>query len=146
MKIGFTGTQKGMTRLQKEALVVVLVEEEEKEFIGEFHHGDCIGADEEAHKIVGGKGGDQLVGQFLVKIVVHPPSNPTKRAYCVGTEMKDHRPYLVRNRDIVDQTDMLIAAPQSEKEEVRSGTWYTVRYARKKKKRVVLILPNGEIK
>jgi outer membrane protein insertion porin family len=51
---------------------------------------------------------------------------------------------LDRNRAIVDSCDVLIACPKGP-EEQRSGTWATVRYARKQKKRIVIIWPDGEV-
>lgn len=39
--------------------------------------------------------------------------------------------YLVRDRMIVDGSDVLLAFPRSPVERRRSGTWYTVRYARR---------------
>jgi len=53
------------------------------------------------------------------------------------------RPPLTRNHDIVDCTELLIACPKSMKEELRSGTWATVRYARKLERPVIIIYPNG---
>jgi hypothetical protein len=44
--IGFTGTRQGMTAEQKSALRNLL-----DGGAGDFHHGDCIGADSEAHGI-----------------------------------------------------------------------------------------------
>ena len=41
MKIGFTGTQKGMTTAQAYSFIELISGME----IDEFHHGDCIGAD-----------------------------------------------------------------------------------------------------
>lgn len=127
MKIGFTGTREGMTEKQKTEL--------KKQFkslkIKEFHHGDCIGADEEAHKIFSSK-----YSNF--KIYIHPPVNPSKRAYCLSDNIFPEKPYLERNKDIVDRCDLLIAAPKG-KEEPRSGTWATVRYARKNKKKIVIL-------
>jgi len=55
------------------------------------------------------------------------------------------KPYLDRNQDIVDGADILIAAPNEDKEIVRSGTWSTVRYARKSKKKIILVLRSGEV-
>lgn len=128
-KIGFTGTQRGMTTAQMVALHDYLCER-----IGEFHHGDCVGADAQAHKIAGAIGYD---------IIGHPPSNPIKRAWCECVELKPEKPYLDRNKDIVLQTTMLIAVPSEMQEQLRSGTWSTVRYARRLDKAITVILPNG---
>jgi hypothetical protein len=133
LKLGFTGTQNGMSIQQMKSLRILL--EELKPF--EFHHGDCIGADEESHDIV------STFWKSAV-IVIHPPDIDKKRAFCRGHLVLQPKPYLERDRDIVDATDVLVAAPKDENtEEVRSGTWYTVRYARKQDKRVI-ILPRGE--
>ena len=43
-----------------------------------------------------------------------------------------------------DETDMLVACPKGP-EEVRSGTWSTVRFARKRGKRIVIIMPDGTV-
>jgi hypothetical protein len=50
------------------------------------------------------------------------------------------REYLQRNRDIVDATDVLLAAPDGP-ERVRSGTWSTVRYAYRAGRGVLLVMP-----
>ena len=64
--IGFTGTQQGMTLRQKQQLNEILRDLYDK---GNrwFHHGDCIGADAEAHDIA------TAIGYH---ILVHPPINP----------------------------------------------------------------------
>jgi len=128
MKIGFTGTQVGMSEVQKLRLGVELYN------LGpeEFHHGDCIGADEEAVKIA---------RELGIKIVMHPPTNESKRAwtYQTGDQVWAAAPYLDRNKEIVRATDRLIAAPKTNKEEIRSGTWSTVRYAWAMGKNVLLL-------
>jgi hypothetical protein len=131
--IGFTGTQRGMTRIQKSVLRGILQNDS-----GEFHHGDCIGADEEAHDIASELGYD---------IWVHPPKDPSKRAFCKApnNRMMFAKPYLVRNHDIVDVCTKLIATPGEAVEQLRSGTWATIRYARKVGKEVTIIFPNGDI-
>src|SRR5258706_311318 len=48
--------------------------------------------------------------------------------------------YIARNHDIVDDTDILYACPDGP-EKVRSGTWATIRYALKQKKKVVIFHP-----
>ena len=130
MKIGFTGTQRGLTEYQTEELTIYL--RMNRAEIAEFHHGDCVGADSDAHDVV------ESVG---VPIWIHPPSDPKKRAFRVSAHIRLQRPYLERNRAIVDATDVLIAAPKSTVEELRSGTWSTIRYARKVGRKVIILKP-----
>lgn len=140
MKLGFTGTQDGMTEEQDAALGDFLVKLRKINLYRsgeaiEFHHGDCIGADEQAH---------QIAYTLGFEIFIHPPANNSKRAFCEspGITVLLPKPYLARNRDIVDSTNILIAAPK-EPEVLRSGTWATVRYVRREGKRIVLIDPDG---
>lgn len=134
MKIGFTGTQRGMTEAQKECVRVLLAA---YGLESEFHHGDCIGADAEAH---------QLAWIRDIKVVIHPPKNPNKRAFCQGAWIeREPKNYLSRNHDIVDAASVLIATPGEAEEQLRSGTWATIRYARKRGKRVMLVRPDGSI-
>lgn len=132
MKIGFTGTQRGMTQPQKAALHQWLIEHEPSE----LHHGDCLGADAQVHG---------LCCEELIQTVLHPPINPAKRAFCASRRVRTPKPYLVRNKDIVDDTDMLIATPGEMIARLRSGTWSTVRYAAKTGKRSILVFPDGTI-
>lgn len=126
MKVGFTGTQQGMTWYQLVALRGHL------HLLGatELHHGDCVGADAEA---------DEVAREMGLRTVSHPPADPKKRAFCASNEMREPELYLERNHDIVDETDVLIAAPRTDEEQLRSGTWSTVRYARKRGKDVVVL-------
>lgn len=144
--VGFTGTQAGMTWQQSLAFIRVLSEQGEA---FNFHHGDCIGADNEAHRII------RLLWK-KVCIFVYPPIKSNKRAYTVvGSEQMvgklvvlDEKDYIARNHDIVNACNVLIACPKGE-EELRSGTWATVRYARKKMpheaKRIIIIYPDGGV-
>jgi hypothetical protein len=59
--------------------------------------------------------------------------------------MRPERTYLERNKDIVRESASLIAAPLQAEEQQRSGTWSTVRFARKIGKPVFLILPDGTV-
>jgi hypothetical protein len=134
LKVGFTGTQRGMTPEQRKTLTSLF----RVLSFDEFHHGDCVGADAEAFS---------LVHSFTSsRIVVHPPLNTSKRAFTTHyDESRPERDYLDRNHDIVDETDLLIATPSEPTERLRSGTWATVRYARKSKKDVILVFPNGSL-
>ena len=123
MKIGFTGTRQGMSQNQKEQFVLKLFE------LGltEFHHGDCKGADSEAHDIV---------REFFpeVYIVIHPPEIVHTQAFKGGDEHRMPKAYVKRDRDIVDETEYLIGAPLTNEEVWRSGSWTTIRHARKTNK------------
>jgi hypothetical protein len=106
----------------------------------EFHFGLCIGADEQAAIIA------QELGGF--RIIAHPgysPKNPTNRLYrsefTGNDEVREEKPFIKRDHDIVDETAHLIAAPWTAEEQRRSGTWATVRYARKVGKPITLVLP-----
>ena len=103
----------------------------------EFHHGDCIGADDEAATIAYEEG---------CSIVVHPgypkgkPEDTTFRAFNPHSEtILPAKEFLARDHDIVNIADHMIAAPHTEKELVRSGTWTTVRYARKANKGISFV-------
>lgn len=137
MKIGFTGTQKNMTIGQ----VWTVSELFRKYHPSEFHHGDCIGADLEAHSIARYFRDEETLG---CKIKVHPPTIKKKRAFCEGAdEVFPEKPYLERNMDIVDSTDLLIACPKTMNEELRSGTWQTIRYARRRTHWLVIVWCDG---
>ena len=134
--IGFTGTQKGATRTQLTTLASFLSGPAE---LGAraLHHGDCIGADSQAHLLA-------LDGD--IPVVLHPASTSLKRAWSKGaTKIWPAKPPLDRNRDIVDATDVLIACPFQNHEILRSGTWATVRYARKQGKQVIIVWPDGSL-
>lgn len=134
MKVGFTGTRQGMTEAQRicfGAALVLLTEERD-----EFHHGDCIGADAEAHR---------LATEFGYKAIIHPPIIGSKRAFCNAPVVLQAKPYLERNHDIVDAVDFMFATPGEINEQLRSGTWATIRYARKKQKKLMIIGPDGNV-
>lgn len=126
--VGFTGTQRGMSDLQKIELRGLLIEEGATE----LHHGDCVGADAEA---------DAIARELRVAVVIHPPSDTKKRAFCAQKDdvVWEPLPYLERNRDIVESCNLLVAAPLGSRELLRSGTWATVRYARSAGREVVIL-------
>lgn len=134
MIIGFTGTQLGMTTEQKNSLLLLLRQLNP----AEFHHGVCIGSDADAHQMC-------LENFPALHIFGHPPDQAGKKALLEGFFAQEvPRPYLVRNAAIVDAVDHLIAVPKGFSEELRSGTWSTVRRARAKKVRHTIIFPNGK--
>ncbi len=129
--VGFTGTRRGMTLGQKAALQEHLDLNDDIHFL---HHGDCIGADAQAHSIALG---------FGIQMKIHPPKDQKYRAFCSPGIMAAVRPYLERNHRIVEESDYLIAAPADDHEVLRSGTWTTYRYARRQGKKVLILWPGG---
>lgn len=117
MIVGFTGTRGEITTPQKHWVAMMLVRLKATE----LHHGDCIGSDAIAH---------ELAVSLGLAVVIHPPLDPKARAYCQSDIVLPPRPYLVRNHDIVKACDVLLATPAGG-ERLRSGTWATIRYARK---------------
>jgi len=128
VKVGFTGTQEGMSQHQKEQFVLKMLELHPTE----FHHGDCIGADSDAHDIV---------REFFpnVKIVIYPPISTKKRAFKQGDEFKEPESYITRDYKIVDAVEILIGTPKQNQEVIRSGTWTTIRYARRTGKSHIIL-------
>lgn len=135
-RIGFTGTQRGMTERQMTSLVELVA----RLGLDEVDHGGCCGADEEFHEIMRAGG---------ARIVVHRASGVAdyKIAECLGAaEYRDPLPPLDRNWNIASETQALIATPGEPDEVLRSGTWSTIRRARKLGRRIYIICPDGSIK
>lgn len=115
--VGFTGSRLGMSAAQQRQLRQLLI----ATGAGVLHHGDCCGADAQAHHIA---------RELGLLVVIHPPSASGLRAWCEGDEERPALAFMARNHMIVRESTLLIAAP-SGPEMLRSGTWATVRYARK---------------
>lgn len=137
MILAFTGTRTGMTPDQRLRVRAHLT----RTHPSAVHHGDCIGADAEFHAIALSLG---------IPIVIHPPVNPTLRAFCAATPadrlvssvtVLAPRPYLDRNRDMVDLADVLLATPARGRQ--TGGTWRTVTYARRIGRRVLILHPTA---
>ena len=135
MIIGVTGTQKGGTQRQKEALRQIFLWLQPSG----LRHGDCIGVDSESQDIF------QVVCKLTGPVYIHPPSDDTYRAKRSGI-LYHPLPYLCRDEYVAGkipgaQTDLLVALPEQNYEILRSGTWATVRYARQAKTPVIILLP-----
>lgn len=122
IKYGFTGTRNGMSTEQKNNVIKLLQKDIDDKKKIEAHHGDCIGADKDFHNIC---------TNLKITVIIHPPDNDKLRAFCKSDNVRNQLPYLDRNKNIVNETNILIACPVSKDEELRSGTWMTIRYAKK---------------
>lgn len=135
MKIGFTGSRTGM-RPEQLAVVLEILGAHFPE-ITEAHHGNCIGADELFHN---------ACVNYRIRTIGHPCCIPRMQAQCRTDETRAALPPLERNQKIVDACDELIATPNTLQEELRSGTWATIRRARKAGKPIKIIFPGGTVK
>lgn len=134
VSVSFTGTRKEMSPPQ-EALIMNILKSED---FTEHHHGDCEGADKQFHNLVVNK----FKKTHTNLIFIHPPDNPKYRAFCKEGTILPEKPYLERNKDIVDSSSLLITTPHKDDEinKQRSGTWSTIRYAKKQKKDIIIII------
>lgn len=133
--IGFTGTQEGMTLEQKNAVSDIL----RIVSPSHAHHGDCIGADKDFHDLCRSIRSIYVIGHPGVDKYGRSP----KRAHCVTDENEAELPYLERNAVIVNKSQLVIATPKGYEEELRSGTWSTIRRARRFNRTVFIIYPDG---
>lgn len=136
MILGFTGTREGMTNLQESAVAAIIWRIGIKQGIVEAHHGDCLGADAQFHAMIRQDSPETT-------IVGHPPSKPDLRAYCDCDELREPKPYLVRNADIVRESDEMVATPKEMVEQFKGGTWFTIHEAKRQGKRCLIVWPNG---
>lgn len=134
MIIGFTGTRRGMTPIQRARVRHELFNRTAWFDRGEFHHGDCIGADAQAH---------ELAAELGYATHAHPPTDPSWRTRCAADVVHEALPYLERDRVIAAVCDVLVAAPDGPERLRGSGTWATVRAARRMGRAVVVVGPDG---
>lgn len=137
MILAFTGTRKGMTPRQHSIVKQIL----EQFAPQQVCHGACIGADEEFHN---------LALHFGIPIIEVWPANIDKMRAKLTEPGVMHRSIVVmkepqlpldRNWDIVREADLVVACPDTAVENLRSGTWATVRYADQLEKTIKVVKP-----
>ena len=151
--VGFTGTQDGLTMMQSHNLARYMRDyrealEPDRALI--LHHGDCIGADYQAHIMAYGHGW---------QVELHPGTDGNgespKRKHSENSEFRHVRaihepcPYAERNMDIVLSGMILLACPGGPEKRRsgtrRSGTWATIRAAERMARMVIVFYPDGDI-
>lgn len=143
LRVGFTGTREGMT-LDQWAHVENLFRKLIESRTVEWHDGDCIGADSQAHEVAARW---KKVSELNVLMVGHP-ANTHERFHANNSfdAYKPRKPPLVRDKDIVIASDLMIAGPKGYEEEMRgSGTWATIRYARKTRTPLFIVWPDASV-
>jgi predicted Rossmann fold nucleotide-binding protein DprA/Smf involved in DNA uptake len=119
--LGFTGTREGMTAAQADAVRGILRR------ASYVHHGGARGSDREAVGIA------LSLGIPADRLIEHKAK---------GIKSAD---YLRRDRDIALAVEELVATPARMVEELRSGTWATIRYARAAGRLLTIVWPDGSI-
>jgi hypothetical protein len=117
VKIGVTGTRSGATPTQVDAIYKFLNKcvtfcRERDESI-ELHHGDCVGADADVA---------ELATSLGIRIVCHPPTKEDLRAFVNSDETRKPFSYFERNRNIVDETEILLVVPYQKAHQTSGGT------------------------
>lgn len=130
--VGFTGSRNPPSLLQAGVLGIELCQLLRADVT--LGHGDCVNSDALAHDLAYGLG---------YRIDVHPPTIDTWRAHRVGYHMHDPTSYPARNARIVHLSDRLLALPCGPEVVSGSGTWMTVRMARRKGIPIRIIWPDG---
>lgn len=144
MIIGFTGTREGLTNQQLGWLVTTFETGKQDGTLAEVHHGGCVGADAAVHA--------QAI-ELEIPIHVWPPINPK---YLAVETLAPHplvtvhrgMQYLDRDRQIVGATYGLVALPKHNEQPERmlwGGTWYTVDFAERMNKPVIICYPKGRV-
>lgn len=139
--LGFTGSQMGMTPQQKLVMSIHYLP-----YAKRLHNGWCIGADEDCLKLFDKQA--QETGEELV-VVAHIPVKAIKKTRFVPQFCKVEWcmpfDYLIRNDHIATECDRLVATPSGVQEQLRSGTWSTIRRMLNARKPYDIIFPNGMI-
>lgn len=142
-RVGVTASRAGLSASQAEVAAQLLRQLYEQGY-RILHHGDCAGGDVELH---------ELAASLGFKVELHPPSDPKLRSFSDDSQLNpglarsvifvnDPLPYLERNGAVVDSTHVLLAFPSGrEEDQPRSGTWATVRYARRHGRPVRVVSP-----
>lgn len=153
MRLGFTGTRTGMTEAQRQSFRSLV--EQHRPVL--FLHGACVGADEDAVRIV-----RETLGRDGCHVVARPGRSAydasrgkvnehrSDAAIALSDEVLPEQTHFARNREIVLRSDLLVATPWQQKSQrpakgTGGGTWYTVDFACGQRCGVVVVWPDGEV-
>lgn len=131
---GFTGTRAGMTDFQKQMVQRALA-------LGQpavFRHGGAYGADTEAHRAW-----KRSCKQSRANVWPADEKRASIFSGDIRTTVEAPMPPLDRNIRIVHMSQLLLAAPNNEREEQQSGTWHTIRQALKRDRPVLIVWPRS---
>lgn len=151
-----TGTRRGMTAAQKtrfaEGLKRCLDQDQQRnpdpakpEDFTTLVHGDCMGADADAHLIAYEMGLDIWIYPGIDRFGCSP-----SRAFCGGdvdrVRLMPEGRYFPRNQDIVRKGRFLVGFPGKDHVESHgSGTWHALHFARTIAKPMRIVWPDGHV-
>lgn len=140
---GETGSREGATHRQIASTAYLWA----KHGITELHDGDCVGVDTQLYWLA--------CSMLVADIVVHPPINIKFRSGCgmdeafrpsiIRVHLREPRGYHERDRDVVNESEVVVGLPFQNVEHNVGGTWYTINYAREQKKPLAIVWPDGHI-
>lgn len=138
MRMTFTGTRSGMTPKQLSKVMESFRSLRTASELQILIHGACHGADREAHKLVTHR--------------IMYPCNTEQAIWAMAAKKDGDIVYPIisdsikRNHVMVDEGNVVVAAPATKTEIFRgSGTWATIRYARKCQKRLIICWHDGTV-
>jgi hypothetical protein len=136
MIVGFAGPREGLLSVQHESLRRIAA----KLSLSVFVHGGSYGSDTLAHYAF-------RSAHPTIPIIVMPA---TKDNGSIVTAPYGDLNIILQPRGPLERNDMivtvitgLVAAPKMMTEELRGGTWYTIRRARKKGVPILFVWPDG---
>jgi len=137
VRVSFTGTRRGMSLEQIDGVRFILG----NRTVSVASHGVCSGADIQFHKAV-----REIFGRTAY-IACFPSTAKTAAPIPDDADfVADRKPPLDRNKDILlAGPDLLIATPATDHEVVRSGTWTTIRLAKKLRMPILQVMLGGGI-
>ena len=139
--IGVTATRAGLVEKQRDNLWRVLRRIEPRA----VRIGDCVGGDADVHALILRMHWTYRDGFRRPRLIAHLPDDDRQRAFLAYDEQVAPKPFRERNKDIAEQSDLTIALPRTNDEELRSGTWATARDAYRADKSVLILWPDGLI-
>jgi hypothetical protein len=133
---GFTGTRAGMTDFQSRMVRRILVRGQP----AMFRHGGAWGADAEAHALW------RITRSKTARANIWPSDEKRAALFRNQPHVSVESPMnpLTRNIIVVERSIFMIAAPNNEHEEQRSGTWQTIREALKRDRPVLILWPRSQ--
>lgn len=139
MIIGFTGTRQGPTPAQHVAMDRFLLSMFTLHGARVLVHGGAVGCDTFAHHAA------TPYAEVWIFPAEEGPNSSIVTVPMGNCLIAEPVPALMRNDIIAGLCDGLLAVPASDTEEQRSGTWATVRYARKRGCPVYIVKRDGSI-